>query len=336
MSRTAVERFGFLGAAPVERITISAHGLTARVLSWGAVLQDLRLDGHPHPLVLGFPDFDPYPAHTQNFGAIVGRVANRIAWGSAPVGGRVAELDRNYRDRHTLHGGRDGAGRRLWHVAEAGGDAATLALHLPDGHMGFPGALQARCAYRVRPGPALEIEITATTDAPTLCGFAQHGYFNLDGTASVLDHMLRVDAETYLEADADLIPTGARRPVAGTPFDFRDPRPVRHGDARYDHNFCLGECRQALREVAVLSGPESGITMTVETTEPGLQVYDGARTATGAVPGLAGASYGPFAGIALEPQCWPDAPNRPWAHQVQLAPGGEYRQVSVFRFESRA
>jgi aldose 1-epimerase len=218
-------------------------------------------------------------------------------------------------------------------LIEAGDDVVALALRLPDGHMGFPGALEARVAYRIRPGPALELEIAATTDAPTLCGFAQHSYFNLDGTPSALDHLLRVDADSYLETDADMIPTGPPRPVAGTPFDFREARPVRRGGTRYDHNFCLAETRQPLREVAALRGPQSGLTMTVETTEPGLQLYDGARTATGAVPGLAGASYGPFAGIALEPQCWPDAPNRSWAHQVRLAPGDEYRQVSRFRFE---
>lgn len=328
---TAIERFGTLDTAPVERITLSAHGLTAKVMTWGAVLQDLRLDGHPQPLVLGFPGFAPYPELSPHFGAIVGRVANRIGGARAPVGARLCEFDRNFLGRHTLHGGRDGAGRRLWRVAGAGDDFVTLALTLPDGHMGFPGALDVRTTYRIVAGPALALEISATADAATLCNFAHHSYFNLDGTPSALDHRLRIDADAYLETDADLVPTGARRAVQGTDFDFRATRLLRRAGARYDLNYCLSETRQPLRQVAALTGPRSGLTLTVETTEPGLQVYDGAGTATGAAPGLAGEPYGPFAGIALEPQCWPDAPNQRWARQVQLAPGETYRQLSVFR-----
>ena len=149
---TAVERFASLGGAPVERITISAHGLTAKVLSWGAVLQDLRLDPHPQPLVLGFPDFSSYLAQTQNFGAIVGRVATPSAYAPAPSGGRGGALAPTARAPPPRPGARDGAGRRLWRVAEAGGDVVTLALHLPDGHMGFPGALDAR---ESEPGPIM-------------------------------------------------------------------------------------------------------------------------------------------------------------------------------------
>lgn len=329
---TDIERFGTFRGAPVERISVSAHGLTAKVLGWGAVLQDLRLDGVPRPLVLGFPDFAPYVEQTQNFGAIVGRVANRIGWGRAPVRGRIYELDRNFRGRHTLHGGRDGAGRQPWRVREAAGDFVALDLHLPDGHMGFPGALAAQATYRICPGPALAVEITATADAPTVCGFAHHGYFNMDGAPSALDHLLQVDAPSYLETDADLIPTGALRAVAATPFDFREPRPLRRGETRYDLNFCLYDHPRALRRVAALIGPQSGLTMIVETTEPGLQVYDGALSATGTTAGLSRAPYGSFAGIAIEPQRWPDAPNQHWAHQVQLDPGQEYRQLTVFRF----
>jgi len=329
---TAIERFGALDTASVERITLSAHGLTAKVLTWGAVLQDLRLDGRPQPLVLGFPSFAPYPELSPNFGAIVGRVANRVGGAQASIGGRLCSLDRNFLGRHTLHGGRDGAGRRLWRVTEAGADFVTLALTLPDGHMGFPGTLETRASYRILTGPALALEITATTDAPTLCNFAHHSYFNLDGTDSGLDHLLQIDAAEYLATDSDLVPTGARLAVDGTDFDFRAARPLRRGGTRYDLNYCLSETRQKLRQVATLTGPRSGLTLAIETTEPGLQLYDGAGTATGSAPGLGGLPYGPFAGVALEPQCWPDAPNRQWAAQAQLAPGETYRQLSVFRF----
>jgi len=198
--------------------------------------------------------------------------------------------------------------------------------------MGFPGALGTRATYRILPGPALALEITATTDAATICNFAHHSYFNLDGTPSAIDHLLRIDATDYLEADADLVPTGTLHPVEGTAFDFRKARPLRRGDVRYDLNYCLSQTRRPLCEVAALTGPQSGLTLTVETTEPGLLLYDGTQTATASAPGLAGLPYGPFAGVALEPQCWPDAPNQRWAHQVQLAAGETYRQLSVFRF----
>ena len=329
----AVERFGSFGGAPVERVTLSAHGLTARVMTWGAVLQDLRLDPHPHPLVLGFDRFDLYPERSPSFGAIVGRVANRIAGGQAEIGGRAYRFDRNFLGRHTLHGGSDGSGRRLWRIAEAGADFVTLAIALPDGHMGFPGNLEARASYRILPGPALSIEIGATADAETVCNFAHHSYWNLDGTASALDHLLRIDAADYLATDDELIPTDVL-PVAGSPFDFRAARPLGGEGALHDLNFCLSDAAQALRQVAALTGPRSGLTMAIETTEPGLQLYDGANipAKAGDAPGLGGTPYGAFAGIALEPQRWPDAPNRAWAPQVRLVPGQEYRQHSVFRF----
>ena len=196
---TALDTFGeTAGGEPVKRVRITGHGLTAWSLTWGAVLQDLRLDGVPHPLVLGFPRFPPYLESTAYFGAIVGRLANRIAGGRATIAGVAQRLDRNDGGHHTLHGGRNGSGRRLWRLQDAGEDFVTLRCALPDGHMGFPGNLDAVATYRIDAGPALALDLSAETDAETLCGFAHHSYFNLDGAGTIHDHRLRIAAKAVL------------------------------------------------------------------------------------------------------------------------------------------
>lgn len=324
----------------VHRVTLTAHGMTASVITWGASLQDLRLSGIAHPLVLGFPDLAPYLAEGRYFGAIVGRCANRIAGGRAQLGDRTLDLDRNERGRTTLHGGSDGTGQRNWIIADQGADFVALSDHLPDGHMGFPGALLVRVTYRLLPGPALHIGILASTTDDTLCNFAQHSYFNLDGRPTIADHRLTVPADTYLPVDGDLIPLGPPAPVQGTALDFRQP--ARLGDRLggppggppdgpgIDHNLCLAPRRaMAPRRAATLRG--RSVQMTIDSTEPGLQVYDGALLRPGA-PGLDGQSYGPHAGIALESQLWPDAPHHPSYPSAVLEMGQLYRQATVLGF----
>lgn len=330
-----IEVFGRLDdGREVERVRLAAHGLAVDVLTWGAVVQDLRLDGVGHSLVLGFSEFKHYPVRSPSFGSIVGRVANRIRNGRADIGGRTYQFDRNVLGRHTLHGGADGTGKQLWRISDSGDDFVTLSLTLPDGHMGFPGRVDVQAIYRIVPGSALEVEITAGADAETLCNFAHHSYFNLDGGGDARRQEFQAQADHYLAIDEDLVPTGEVAAVNGTRFDFRSPRPILSGDARYDHNLCLSRQRCACRPVARLKGVASGIEMTVETTEPGLQLYDGAtiKEKTGDVPGLNGEPYEAFSGIALEPQAWPDAPNREWADQVRLLPGRSYSQLSRFLF----
>jgi len=186
--------------------------------------------------------------------------------------------------------------------------------------------------------------MTATADAPTVLNLAHHSYFNLDGGPDMLDHTLEVRANLITPVDADLIPNGALGPVAGTPYDFRVARPIRMTDAAgqrvwYDHNYVLRRDRREpcaaagleIAHAATLAGPRSGLAMEVWTTEPALQVYDGAKLAT-PVPGLDGAPYGPNAGLCLEPQHVPDSPNLPHFPSTVLRPGEVYRQVSEFRF----
>lgn len=313
----------------LTRYTISGHGLTATFTDWGAVLADLRLDGVAHPLVLGLADLEDYRAgHSNYMGASAGRFANRIANARFTLDGVEHRLDANSKTGHTLHGGSGGTGRRIWEVVHHGADAITFAIDLPDGDMGFPGAMRITAAYTCAPGPTLAVTYTATCDAPTVVNLAHHSYWNLDGTDDVSGHSLTVKADRYLPVDDGLIPTGIAD-VAGTAFDFRAGRMLPGGDL-LDHNLCLSDARVPLRDVAVLRA--RGLAMTVATTEPGLQVYDGANLAT-PVPGLDGRTYRAHAGVALEPQTWPDAPNHDDFPDCVLRPGETYEQVTTFTFE---
>lgn len=314
------------GGRPIHELRLQNDTLSARLLTFGATLRDLRLAGVAHPLVLGFEDPHDYTREMPYMGAIVGRVANRIARGTAEIGGSTCLFDLNERHVQTLHGGHDGSGRRLWKIEEASDTHAVLTDTLPDGHMGFPGTLKVRTRYSLE-GPALVIAITATTDAPTLCNFAPHSYFNLSDAETIDDHLLQVDADRWQQVDRRQIPEGPPVPVEGSAFDLRQEAQVPHG---MDHGLCLSDTRRAPRRVASLRA--GGIAMGIETTEPGLQVYDGSRISVPDGLGFGGRSYGARAGLALEPQAWVDAANIGARAQVDLFPGESYRHLSRFVF----
>lgn len=331
-------RFGRLeNGEEVLLATLGGSGLTASVMTYGASIQHLQLKGHPEPLVLGFETLGDYVAHGAYFGAIAGRCANRIANARFLLDGERHGVDANFLGRHTLHGGREGTGQRNWYLADGGKDFVRLELTDPAGWMGFPGTLSIACTYRLKTGGKLVVELTATTDEPTLCNLAHHSYFNLDdgGSGDILDHRLMIPAQAYLPVDEDLIPTGVVMPVDHSSFDFRTPRPIRMetagGQIGYDHNFCLAAARGPLRQAAWVQGGRSGVELDVWTTEPGLQFYAGANAAR-PVPGLDGRRYGAHAGLALEPQVWPDSPNRSYFPSAVLRPGETYRQVTEYRF----
>lgn len=318
------------GGAEVERLTISDGTLTAQILTLGAILQDVRIDGVPYSLTLGAPDLTAYEGQMAYFGAVVGPVANRISHASAVLDGQRHHFAAND-GANTLHGGPTGTHALIWEPVEQTEATVTLRLSVPDGLGGFPGRRILFARFSVLPDATLEIALSATTDRPTWMNLANHSYWNLDSGPTTAGHLLQIDAERYLPVNDALIP-GDPAPVAGTAFDFRSPRRLgADKSVRYDHNFCLSDSRKALRKVARLAGT-SGLAMTVETTEPGLQIYDAARNDTAPFVGHVGTAYGPHAGIAIEAQSWPDAPNRPDFPSIRLDPDEAYEQVTRWRF----
>ncbi|MFN3147630.1 MAG: aldose epimerase family protein [Paracoccaceae bacterium] len=326
-----IRRFGVQAdGRAVDAVTLAGGGLTATVLTRGAILNDLRLTGVPWSVVLGAPDLAPYEAGMAYYGAIVGPVANRISRGRAEIAGRTCVFEANAHGI-LLHGGATGTHAQVWEIAARDAASVTLATDLPDGLGGFPGNRHLRATYALPGDGVLELTIEADTDAPTLLNLAHHGYWNLDGTPDYTGHRLRIMAERYTPVDDLLIPTGETAPVAGTPLDFRAARALAPGrDARVDHNFCTGDARGGLRPVLELTGT-SGVALAVETTEPGLQVFDGGNGAAAAFTGHDGRGLGPFAGMAIEPQCWPDAPHNPGFPPILHGPDTPYRQVTRFR-----
>nr|WP_321460645.1 aldose epimerase family protein [uncultured Cohaesibacter sp.] len=330
-----VEQFGVMpDGTPVERATISGGGLTAKILSYGTIIQDLRLEGHDKALVRGFEKLEDYLTYGSHFGATAGRVGNRIRDGHLELDGKTYQLDTNFLGKHTLHGGKKGMGVQVWTFDKVEDNAVHMSITLPDGEMGFPGNLTIKIVYSLLDGGVLDMVMTAETDATTLCNLAHHSYFTLDGDPTILDHVLQVEADRYLEVNGELIPTGKLLSVEGSSLDFRAPKRV--GDATsvvpIDNNFCLEDSAGALRRVATLSSPKSGISMEVMTTEPGVQAYDGVNMKEG-MPGLDGCVMGKHGGFCLEPQIWPDAIHHADFPSSVLKPGETYHQHTQYIFK---
>ena len=331
----SIKPFGTMrDGSVVEQISLVGGGLSANILTYGAVLQDLRLAGFPHPLVLGFEKFEYYLDYSPYFGATAGRCANRIRHGHLPLGDDVFQLDQNSNGHH-LHGGTDGTGKRLWSIDQVAADRVSLSLRLGDGHMGYPGNIDILANFQLLEDGVLDIRYEATCDKTTLCNLAHHSYFNLDRGDTILDHLLRVDSDAYTAVDSELIPTGEVTPVEGTLMDFRKPKPVAtiSPNHLFDHNFCLSEQRQKLHPIGMLESRKSGLAMELRSSEPGLQVYDGAKIDI-RVAGLDGRMMGAHAGMALEPQTWPDAVHNSHFPQALLHPGETYRQHTQYAFSS--
>lgn len=337
--------FGTFGATPVLETTLAGGSLRAKVIDYGAALRDLEVqkpDGSWQRVVLGFDTVEHYHAHSPHAGAIAGRVANRIANGRFVLDGETHQLPLNLGGKHSIHGGGAGFGKRPWTTLHSDLSSVTLGLVSADGDMGYPGAVTATCRYSLA-GGTLRIELMAITDKPTVINLTNHAYFNLDGSADILNHTLSVRANIITPQDADGIPDGSLMPASNTPYDFRVPRAIRHMRAdgsrfAYDNNYVLRRDQQErdksgldIAKAAVLSSAKSGISMETWTTEPCLQVYDGAKMAI-PVPGLDGATYGASAGICLETQHAPDSPNLPHLPSTVLRPGAVYRHITEYRF----
>lgn len=331
----------FEGQDVLEIGLVSATGARAAVMTWGAVIRDLAIPvaGAARRVVLGFPTFEPYPARSPHYGAIAGRFANRIDGGRFTLCGEQHALSLNQNvppgpggtPTHHLHGGIAGFGKRNWTLVARDAGSVTLVLVSPDGDQGYPGTLTATCRYRLD-GDTLAVDLTATTDRATIVNLAHHSYFNLDGAADTGDHRLTLDCDFRTPVGAGLIPTGEIVAVAGTAHDFRTARPIRlERDGQrvlYDDNFIRRD--RGFGRAARVEAPD-GFAMEVWTTEPAIQFYDGHKVNPG-LDGLAGRPDGPFSGFCLEPQRFPDSPNRPHFTDATLRPGEVYRQRTEYRF----
>ncbi len=336
----------------VEAFTLTnGHGVSATVITYGATLQSLDApgrDGTKADIVLGFADAGAYARNASYFGATVGRVANRIGKGRFTLDGKSYQLALNNNGVAALHGGVKGFDKVVWKVLDAKSDATgasvTLSYVSPDGDQGYPGTLTATATYALDEKNQLTVTYGATTDKPTIVNMSNHALFNLAGEGSAdgaMGNVLTLLADGYTPVDAELIPTGEIKPVAGTAFDFRKPTAVgtRIRDARdpqmvigrgYDHNYVLNGNSGALRLAARLSDPKSGRTLDVLSDQPGIQFYAG-NFIDGTMVGKSGKIYRQGDGIALEPQHFPDAPNKPAFASIRLNPGERYSNRMVFK-----
>ncbi len=329
--------FGQIDGVPVmEAEIVSKAGARAKILTWGAVLRDLVVPtaGGPQRVTLGLNTIEDYLAHSPSFGAVPGRYANRIADGRFTLDGTAYQLDRKAGEKHILHGGPKGFGARIWKLGEHSEHSVTLTLESADGDSGFPGALSATCVYRFVEPATLRVELSAVCDKATVVNLTQHAYFNLDGSPDILDHELELACDFYTPTDAELIPTGEILAVADSPYDFRRPRSVRHASGlTYDTNFIASREPgvDRLAWIATLRSPRNGLSLELHSTEPGVQIYDASKLDC-PVPGLDGAHYGKHGGLCMEPQAFPDSPNRRHFTDTVLRVDSEYRHISEFRF----
>ena len=293
-------------------------------------------------------DLQNYLAEHPYFGAITGRYANRIAGGRFKLDGQDYELFLND-GTNSLHGGEVGFDRRIWSardLKEASRSSVELTYTSLDGEEGYPGNLDVSVTYSLNDDNELRIDYTATTDAPTVINPTNHSYFNLmgEGTGSVYDHILELNADRYTPINLDLIPTGQLASVADTPFDFRKPRAIgpgcRSAHAQimraqgYDHNFVLnhgGSSQDTLCFAARVYEPRYGRLMEVWTTEPGVQFYSG-NFLDSTLVGAGGRLYRQSDGLALETQHFPNSPNQPEFPSTVLRPGELFQSSTAYRF----
>ena len=343
--RIVAAPFGKVGDATVQLYTLTnAHGLIARITNYGAIVTELHVPdraGRLADIVLGFDSLDGYVSGTAYFGAIVGRVANRIKNAEFTLGSTHYTLAANDKPNH-LHGGNRGWDKVIWNATPletAEGPALELTYVSRDGEEGYPGTVTAKTIYTLTNDNALRIEMQATTDQTTVVNMAHHSYWNLGGynSGTVLAHEVTLHADAYTPG-APMVPYGEITPVQGTPFDFTQPKPIGR-DLReaggtpvgYDHNFVVNGDTNALRPVARVKDPKSGRVMTVSANQPGVQFYTG-NFLNGAMTGK-GTAYVQYSGLCLETQKFPNAINVPaWRDQVIVTPGQVYRHVMVNAF----
>jgi aldose 1-epimerase len=329
-------------------ILTNDKGVSAEVITYGGVVTRLRVpdkDGKLGDVVLGFDDIKKYEDQSPYFGAIVGRVANRIAGGIFSIDHHRYCLATNNGPNH-LHGGIRGYDKRIWKadaVMTADGPTLKLSLTDADGDEGYPGQVSVTVIYSITGDNVLKIQYFATSDKPTPINLTNHTYFNLKdaGASSVGDHVLQLYASHYTPVNSTLIPTGEIATVKGTPFDFTIPKPIGRdlqsiggNPAGYDHNFCLDNPGgDSLTKAAQIYEPATGREMEVWTTQPGVQFYTG-NFLDGSVTGKKGVVYAQHNAFCLETQHYPDSINHVNFPPVLLQPGEVYRQITEYRFSA--
>jgi aldose 1-epimerase len=345
----------FFGTTPagerVDRYTLSNGRMRVRILTYGGILQSIEVPdrrGRLGNVTLGFDNLADYVARSPYFGCITGRYANRIAEGKFTLDGTIYTLPIN-NPPNSLHGGTVGFDKHVWAATEIRNRTSVglrLTFTSPAGDQGYPGTLRTTVTYTLTADNGIRMDYHATTDAPTVVNLTNHAYFNLagEGSGSVEGHRLTLSAHRYTPVDDTLIPTGAIDPVAGTPMDFTRSTAIgaRIRDSfqqlvigrGYDHNYVLDRRDNTytkLELAARVTEPTTGRTLTIVTTEPGIQFYSG-NFLDGTLVGTSGRMYRQGDGFALETQHYPDSPNQPAFPSTVLRPGQVYQTTTVYQF----
>ncbi|KAJ8338429.1 hypothetical protein SKAU_G00373950 [Synaphobranchus kaupii] len=343
MTEVSKEEFGVIpGQGRVEKWKLKSQSVTVEIISLGCIITSLKTkdkNGEVDDVVLGFDSLEGYLTNPRYFGAVVGRVANRIAGGKFAVDGREYQLAIN-NGPNALHGGLKGFHKALW-TCEGTANGVRLSRTSRDGEEGYPGELSVTVTYSLL-GNTLTVQYHASSSQATPINLTNHSYFNLagHGTPDIYDHEVSITADAYLPVDNTMIPTGEVRAVDGSPFDLR--RPVLIGPRLqevpgpgFDHNFCLSSPGQPQEErpCARVHHQESGRVLEVSTTQPGVQFYT-ANFLDGSLRGKGGATYPKHSAFCLETQNWPDAVNQPQFPDALLRPGEEYSHTTNFSFST--
>ncbi len=335
------EFFGKAFGSDIYNYTIEKDNITLSVMELGATVTALVVpdkSGKGGDIAVGFANAGDYEKFSDNQGATIGRYANRIKNGSFAIDGVRYQIPCN--DGNNMLHGNNEFRNAVWALTDSGEDFLEFSYTSPDGSNGFPGTLQTKVRYAIE-NSALVIAYDAVSDQKTPICLTNHLYFNLtaDASKTVYDHLLQVDADSFTEADSELIPTGRILPVAGTSLDFRTAKPIGRdiladaivqGPGGIDHNFCLGGEAGTLRKAAVLSEPNSGRCMEVWTDLPGLQVYSGNWLREDC--GKGGVRFVKHGAVCLETQFYPDSPNQEHFPCCIFEAGEHFISKTVYKF----
>jgi aldose 1-epimerase len=335
--------FGILSnGKKVYLYTLKAGDLSFSLSSYGAVWTSLIVPSDKKPaddILLGYSTLGAYTYNKPFLGATIGRFGNRIGGARFNLEGQSYELYKND-GLHSLHGGRRGYDKRLWKAEayeEKDGVFVRFELDSPDGEEGYPGNLKVAVSYGINKSNEIIAKYEAKTDAPTPVNLTNHSYFNLagEGAGTILSHEVTLFASSYIEVDANLIPTGKLLPVQNTPFDFKKRKSIKKDLAAagggYDHCFALDGGPGKLHPCAEVFEASSGRTLKVETTQPGVQFYTG--NFLDGIAGKQGSVYGKHDGFCLETQSYPDSPNRSEFPSCIVNPGKDYHEKTVFSLD---